>query len=175
MAPRPRPPVSKEHMAGKGWQDLAGGPGEEGGFLGSRGASSITLQFCFWNHSPCAPLPHRPQGRGLHLPRGPGAQVQAGHPARPPPQLRGPDLEADPAPAHQDQLRGLLLPVQRWVGCGRGGGTARAQLVVTSCCSALHHRQGDSRCSPWRMALTSEPPPARIRSRDRQELSLRWP
>jgi hypothetical protein len=29
-------------------------------------------------------------------------------------------MEADPAPAYQDKLRGLLLPVQRWVGCSRG-------------------------------------------------------
>lgn len=81
----------------------------------------VPLQFCLGNHSPGPPFPHRPQGGRLHLPRGPRAQMQEGHAARPAPERRGPDVEADPAPAHQDQLRGLLLPVQRWVGRRRGG------------------------------------------------------
>lgn len=111
------------------WRGVAGGggPGERGRFV-DRGANSlclgpsaISLRFCSGSHVPMSlsPCTHRPPGRRLHLPRGPGAQVQAGPPARPAPELRGPDLEADPAPAHQDQLRGLLLPVQRWVAGDR--------------------------------------------------------
>lgn len=126
-----RAPVSTENVAERG---VVGGPGEGGRVLG-RGAdshcltlSAITLQFCFRHHSPCSPCAHRPQSGRLHLPGGPRAQVQARHPARPAPQRGGPGLEAHPAPAHQDQLRGLLLPVQRCVGRGGGGHVARALL-----------------------------------------------
>lgn len=68
-SPLPKPPVPREHMAGKRWQELAGGPGEGGGRLGSRAVSphcsgplAVTIQFCFRNQS-LSSLPPQAPGR----------------------------------------------------------------------------------------------------------------